>query len=773
MSERHLPPTPLPPLLLLLLLPSLLLCSGLEASSSTSTGNGGFSEPPGAELSGPDSEPWRPVPTAGSQFALKVLVRDAVTRQPLSGAAVDVYVNHMLNGSAYTGAPAGDALLQVPYSPALSLTLLGRKDGYLPGLQPWSATQRPLFSAITLLLLPHSQGNVWLFEDTVLITGKLPDSSSQPKVTFPRSLLGPAHQANLSSVTAYLTAPQRHLLKDCSHCLPALVPARSGLSSVQLQPVASLSVLLLSGGQQLEVRGPIQISFPLGQDTSLRAADTVPAWTLHLQTGSWENQGLGIVKMVDGQLVWTYTASHLGHWVAAPLPSTDDQLQGLGLDLLTQHTFLLMGVLGGALALVVGLLALLLCHCRGSQREPRRRRSRRRSAHFSKLTVVKKDQTTSTHLEEGLLFRSGDHGSQCDPTSSTPRLLQRANYNIYVEEPSAVAAAPSFYDNIPPDRVKGHQPPLLYINSEEAAVNMSAGSAYFPDKLLHLYNQTLAIIPAPELFAASDQQGACKSATFPRNGAECEAPGTQTLPKGGTSPQQGGSDRPQPLEALPPGPAAMWGRYSNLLESSVSVPGTLNEAAGVAAAAGELSERTLLELSRSAGPAPRAWFVSLEGKPAAAVRHSVIELQPGRPRPPSSNDTSLDSGVDMNEPPHGPGHAYNHHHRPRGSGGCERPSPPRPRCYGGGEELDLSSSESGTTATCTPEEPPTAVATLGVADIPEEEHPDGPDTSSTQEDSESRGTPPPRRLRKVRDKVKAEKRGGKHGCEGRPLARRT
>lgn len=65
MSERHLPPTPLPPLLLLLLLPSLLLCSGLEASSSTSTGNGGFSEPPGAELSGPDSEPWRPVPTAG------------------------------------------------------------------------------------------------------------------------------------------------------------------------------------------------------------------------------------------------------------------------------------------------------------------------------------------------------------------------------------------------------------------------------------------------------------------------------------------------------------------------------------------------------------------------------------------------------------------------------------------------------------------------------------------------------------------------------------
>lgn len=31
-----------------------------------------------------------------------------------------------------------------------------------------------VFSAVTLLLLPHSQGNIWLFEDTVLITGKLP-----------------------------------------------------------------------------------------------------------------------------------------------------------------------------------------------------------------------------------------------------------------------------------------------------------------------------------------------------------------------------------------------------------------------------------------------------------------------------------------------------------------------------------------------------------------------------------------------------------------------
>ncbi len=39
--------------------------------------------------------------------------------------------------------------------------------------------------------------------------------------------------------------------------------------------------------------------------------------------GAWENQGLGIVKTVGDELVWTYTASHLGHWIAAPLPSSN------------------------------------------------------------------------------------------------------------------------------------------------------------------------------------------------------------------------------------------------------------------------------------------------------------------------------------------------------------------------------------------------------------------------------------------------------------------
>lgn len=59
----------------------------------------------------------------------------------------------------------------------------------------------------------------------------------------------------------------------------------AGFKSVELRPVAAVSVLLYSDGEQLQVRGPIQISLPLGHDTRLRAADTVPAWAFNLQTG--------------------------------------------------------------------------------------------------------------------------------------------------------------------------------------------------------------------------------------------------------------------------------------------------------------------------------------------------------------------------------------------------------------------------------------------------------------------------------------------------------
>ncbi|KAM3857237.1 protein FAM171B [Diretmus argenteus] len=808
-AERYLP----------LLLSVLLICcrDGAAAAaaeeeggglpSSSSPGDNGITAAAGdSSVTGPTAPgPVLLSPsalTAEPQFALKVLVKDQVTRQPLPGASVGVYVNHTLRSSARTGA-RGEVLLWVPYSPGVGLTLLGNMEGYVPSPLPWSTTKRPIFSAVTLLLLPHNQGNIWLFEDSVLITGKLPDSSSLPSIKFPKNLLTLSEKVNMSSVTAYLTVPQHHLDKDCVNCTTGIISNKSVYRSIELKAVAAISALLYSGGEELQVRGPIQISLPLGHATTLRPADTVPAWAFNIKTANWENQGLGTVKMVGGGLVWTYTASHLGYWIAAPMPSNDYMGYTSSMDFISYHTYLLLGLLGGMLAVVIGLLSALLCHCSGSSREPRRRRRR---ARFTKLAVLKKDQTTSTHMEEGLLFHSGDHGLasrgvQCEP-SSTPR--HKANYNIYVEDPGSRPAAP-LYENVPPDRLKAAQPPPHYINSEEVArlrekseqnrANMNSEN-FFQDKLVHIYNQPVAIIQAPELFGAQEQQlQGCKSATFPRNGGEYDSHSesaskdsyTQTLPKAphhhsqaGNNPQQSSQDEPQPLETPPQGQGpnpGVWGHYTNLLESSVSVPGTLNEAAGMEAfSTGHgvpselqgISERTLLELTRGKSH-PRAWFVSLEGKPAAQVRHSIIELQ-NRHRPPSSNDTSLDSGVDMNEPQQNIREAERDRRSIRAS---SLPHHGRGGRYG--EEQDLSSSESGTTATCTPEDPYLKNILDGssgaIPNIPEER--DGMDTSSAQEDSESRGTPPPRRLRKVREKGRTEKRSAKHVREGRPLTKRS
>ncbi|XP_071779821.1 protein FAM171B [Centroberyx gerrardi] len=785
------------------LLLSVLLISCPDGAVGAAEEGGGLRSSSPGDNDGFTAALGRDPPATEPQFALKVLVRDMVTRQPLSGASVDVYVNHTVRSSARTG-ERGEVLLWVPYSPDLSLTLLGNMEGYVPSPLPWSTSKRPIFSAVTLLLLPHNQGNIWLFEDSVLITGKLRDSSFQPNIKFPKNLLTLSENSNISSVTAYLTVPQHHLAKDCVSCTPGIISSKSVYRSIELKAVAAISALLYSGGEELQVRGPVQISLPLGHTTNLRASDTVPAWAFNIKTGAWETQGLGIVNKVRDGLVWTYTASHLGYWIAAPMPSSNGYMgHASSMDFISYHTYLLMGILGGTLAVVIGFLSVLLCHCGGSRREPRRRRAR-----FSKLAVLKKDQTTSTHMEEGLLFHSGDHSLasrsvQCEP-SSTPR--HKANYNIYVEDPGSRAAAP-LYENMAPDRMKGPQQPHHYINSEEVArirekseqnrANMNSDN-FFQDKLVHIYNQPVAIIQAPELFGAQEQQlSGCKSATFPRNGGEYDAHSepsskdsyTQTLPKvphhhsqAGNNPQQSSQDEPQPLETPPQGQVpnpGVWGRYTNLLESSVSVPGTLNEAAGMEAFSGGhgvpselqgISERTLLELTRgkSSSSHPRAWFVSLDGKPAAQVRHSIIELQ-SRHRPPSSNDTSLDSGVDMNEPLQ----SIREGERDRPS--IRASSLPHHRAGRYGEEQDLSSSESGTTATCTPEDPYLRNILDGssgaIPNIPEER--DGMDTSSAQEDSESRSTPPPRRLRKVREKGRTEKRSAKHVREGRPLTKRS
>lgn len=417
--------------------------------------------------------------------------------------------------------------------------------------------------------------------------------------------------------------------------------------------------------------------------------------------------------------------------------------------------------------------------CRNLSHEARRNRW-----NSTRMLILKKDQTTSTSSVDvhEPMYHNGDRsysmatkGVGHPDVSASPR--NQANYNIYVE--NVCRPVGNLYENIGSSGLENLRAPVpnLYVNSDEVArlremsEKSSSGQAscsnlLYRDKLFHIYNQPVAIVQAPELFhtqAQADSAGS-RCATFPRNGAEhgAQIEGslkdsyTQTLPK---VPQQDGN-----VQAVLEGPqtstanSVIWGRYSHLLES-VSVPGTLNEAARMGPFRGELqgiSEQTLLELSK-AKPSPippRAWFVSLDGKPAAQVRHSVIELQ-GRHRPGSSNDTSLDSGVDMNELQHSLRKSEQ-----EGRSITNMARLPRRRCH---EEQDLSSSEIGS-----PEDASLRNTLEGssaaIPNIPEDK-----DTCDTS--SESRSTPPPRRLRKVRDK-KPDKKTTRHVREEKPQTKR-
>lgn len=399
------------------------------------------------------------------------------------------------------------------------------------------------------------------------------------------------------------------------------------------------------------------------------------------------------------------------------------------------------------------------------------REAGRRRWNSTRLTVLKKDQTTSTSTDETqeLFFRNGDRSYSLaargigHDSSDSPR--HQANYNIYVETVGRPVG--NLYENIGAVGLGSFRAPAsnLYINSDEVAKlreqseQSGAENVLFSDKLFHIYNQPVAIVQAPELFNTQTDPSGSRSATFPRNGMEYGAQAERNLKDGFTQtlskvPQQDG-DEPQALEGAQAAAAnpGLWGRYSHLLES-VSVPGTLNEAAGIRHFRGELqgiSEQTLLELSKgkpSIHP-PRAWFVSLDGKPAAQVRHSVIELQ-GRLRPGSSNDTSLDSGVDMNEL-----------QQPLRK--SEEPSSASMPKISANQEQDLSSSEIGS-----PEDTSLRNAlessSAAIPNIPEDR--DAGDTSS-----ESKSTPPPRRLRKIREK-KPDKKTSRHVREERPQTKR-
>lgn len=241
------------------------------------------------------------------------------------------------------------------------------------------------------------------------------------------------------------------------------------------------------------------------------------------------------------------------------------------------------------------------------------------------LPVMRRDQTTSTCDED----EEGEKGD---------------NLHDVITNPGAVAIA-----------VDCNDLELNDLNGFDKTTQQIRVPASLTDSLF-FYNQPVAILHAPAFFHLDEQPDEpqwSRSATLPRTGAtngsaaESKDSFTQTAPKGSSATQNQAEESEDQLGVLEGSQAAASTKTSRghfSLPESASVPGTLHNIRG-----GRHSVHTLAELSRipSLQP-PRAWFVSLEGKPAAEIHYAVSEQQRRR-RPVESRETSLDSGVDMSE----------------------------------------------------------------------------------------------------------------------------
>ncbi|XP_070694663.1 protein FAM171B-like [Pempheris klunzingeri] len=639
-------------LLMCLLSALLLLGDGTGSAELTPTGrslhvnDGNFSDRDHMKQE-PFQHPQQvPRPLSDSAFSLKVQVSDVLSSQYLSQAVVEVYMNYTRTNTALTGEDGG-VLLHVPYQSGMPITIVASKDGYISTLLPCKTNRMPIFSSVTMSLLGRTQGNIWLFEESVLITGKTSDASLEPIIQFPKSLLNLTDSSNVTSVRAYLTIPKLPSEEDGFLNTLGIMSSKSGYVSVELSPVAAVSVQLFSGDTELHVSGPVQISLSIPDSCGLHTSDVVPAWFFNRTTGGWMRKGLGTVVSVKGKLVWTFTAPHLGYWIAAPLSSTRGFFgDSIPIDFILRHSSFLMVILGGMLVTVICVLVGLLCYRRRSLSESQTKKS---------LPVMTKDQTTSTCDDEVFEVCSGSSSNPPDGLGQT--FTERHNTSVIcmhngnvIANPSAVAIAVECNEL----ELNTDLNDLMGLHKTTAQIRASGSLT----ENLFFYNQPVAILHAPAFFHMEEQPEQpqwSKSATLPRagasNSAASEPPSkdsfTQTAPKGPSANQNQEVESEDQLGVQDGSQAAAStntsrGHFS--LPESVSVPGTLNKIGG-----SRHSVPALAELSKipSLQP-PRAWFVSLEGKPAAEIHYAVSEQQRRR-RPVESRETSLDSGVDMSE----------------------------------------------------------------------------------------------------------------------------
>uniref|UniRef100_A0A2R9CDN6 Family with sequence similarity 171 member A1 n=2 Tax=Pan paniscus TaxID=9597 RepID=A0A2R9CDN6_PANPA len=334
------------------------------------------------------------------EVTLKVHISDASTHQPVADALIEIFTNQASIASGTSGTD-GVAFIKFQYKLGSQLIVTASKHAYVPNSAPWKPIRLPVFSSLSLGLLPERSATLMVYEDVVQIVSGFQGARPQPRVHFQRRALRLPENTSYSDLTAFLTAASSPSEVDSFPYLRGLDGNGTGNSTRHdLTPVTAVSVhLLSSNGTPVLVDGPIYVTVPLAMQSSLRHNAYVAAWRFDQKLGTWLKSGLGLVHQEGSQLTWTYIAPQLGYWVAAMSPPIPGPV--VTQDITTYHTVFLLAILGGMAFILLVLLCLLLYYCRRKCLKPRQHH--RKLQLPAGLESSKRDQSTSmSHIN--LLF---------------------------------------------------------------------------------------------------------------------------------------------------------------------------------------------------------------------------------------------------------------------------------------------------------------------------------------------------------------------------------
>ncbi|XP_047724128.1 protein FAM171A1 isoform X1 [Prionailurus viverrinus] len=334
------------------------------------------------------------------EVTLKVHVSDASTHQPVPDALIEIFTNQVSIASGTSGTD-GVAFIKFQYKLGSQLIVTATKHAYVPNSAPWKPIRLPVFSSLSLGLLPERSATLMVYEDVVQIVSGFQGARPQPRVHFQRRALRLPENTSYSDLTAFLTAASSPSEVDSFPYLRGLDGNGTGNGTrYDLTPVTAVSVHLLSSdGTPVLVDGPIYVTVPLATQSSLRHNAYVAAWRFDQKLGTWLKSGLGLVHQEGSQRTWTYIAPQLGYWVAAMSPPNPGPVATQ--DITTYHTVFLLAILGGMAFILLVLLCLLLYYCRRKCLKPRQHH--RKLQLPTALESSKRDQSTSmSHIN--LLF---------------------------------------------------------------------------------------------------------------------------------------------------------------------------------------------------------------------------------------------------------------------------------------------------------------------------------------------------------------------------------